>query len=633
MDRRRFLGLAGAGMGLAGVPLATGRQPTRRSLATLPAEYDRNDWYPHVTVAVEQDGTATETITLEGPDHPPSVKLLYSHRNEVDGLEIVEGEEALADNGSIFVWDVEQAATLQFRLPLAIDARHLRNTGVGESSVVADLSELVQVFRWETGPENLPRAHRFTIQPPSGWTAAAPGEKVDENSYEVTSPVITYGNSKRNFFFVGDTDVRVQPAGTQAIRIVEMPAADPVAPLDEAASLLADAVPELERILDHESEYPRLLIRGTTELMGSGGIARRDASFGVSENQRLIDGAGSTLLHELVHTYQRYYRCAGLRDCGSLGRRRRVYSEGGASYLMVYLAYLAGRLDEDGLIQRYRNLAEGGRSNVDDPLSVPAPEAVNGKGAPIHAAIDLDVRARTGGKRDVTDLLAAINDQSVLSESPDANVTDAKALEALYTLTGVDYADFFARYVYGADFPDEFFDGRYALGSAETVEFAAFRYPRAPEPPASLVAGETVTAPIEITNAGPVAGERTLELVVDRETVDAATVELEPSGSTSVSLGHEFDRPGEHDVRLTPLYRTTVTVETDTPTATATPTDTARPASTASRTPPTTTTERSSPTATGGQPGLGLLSGLAGIAGAAWWMNRLCNDRPSAEDE
>ena len=97
--------------------------------------------------------------------------------------------------------------------------------------------------------------------------------------------------------------------------------------------------------------------------------------------------------------------------------------------------------------------------------------------------------------------------------------------------------------------------------------FAAFQYAVEPPGPRHLAesmevpVGESKTFGVEVTNVGSVSGERSLEFVVGGETVSSRDVQLDPSGSTTVTFEHTFEETGEVDVRIPPAYADTMTVQ------------------------------------------------------------------------
>lgn len=165
---------------------------------------------------------------------------------------------------------------------------------------------------------------------------------------------------------------------------------------------------------------------------------------------------------------------------------------------------------------------------------------------------------------------------------------------------------------------------------ADGEAFAAFQYAVTPPGPRHLAAGtklligETASFDVEVTNVGSVPGERSVEFIVDDESLASEVVQLDPGGSTTISFEQKFGETGEVDLRIPPAFRGTYIVGQSTPTETepvpSTPTETEPVPTTPAKTEPASVGTKSDQdgygTASPGQPGFGLVSTLAGIGGA-----------------
>lgn len=80
--------------------------------------------------------------------------------------------------------------------------------------------------------------------------------------------------------------------------------------------------------------------------------------------------------------------------------------------------------------------------------------------------------------------------------------------------------------------------------------------------PAGGVAGDQVSVEVTVDTVGDAAGESALELRVDGETVDSASVSLDPGESQTVTLTHTFESAGEYDLAVAGEETTLTVYET-----------------------------------------------------------------------
>lgn len=630
MDRRAVLKLLAAGGSLAALPRrtsASGAVP--RPSASHPESpedgFQRDDWVPHHTLDIEKDGTTTLTITLEGPNAPTSITL-NSRRTTV--LEIVEGEDALSSGQGRYSWDVETASSVAFRIRLGEEYGRGMKTRVFEDSIASDVNELVQVNTWPDGPDTLPAAYRFTYKPPSGWSVVSAGERVAPDTYDLNPAVIQYGQTIKSLFAVGDFEVHERLASETTIRAAELPAANHPKSIEEILNLLAEATPVMEDMYGYGKRYPWAVIL-TPKDFESGGFPKDDSIF-FGDDAAFIDDGGSGFLGEQAATYDRAGRYSD-------GISSRWYIDGSSSYVSRYALYEIGRIDHERLIRMFRAWVTGaGQRNQEDPLGRPVSSATSyQKGTAIFALLDMEIRSRTDGEHDIGAWISEIADQRILQYRGEARhlIRDDEARPLLYEITGVDFTEFYDRFVHGSEFPENFFAEKYSLKNPQPL-YAAFEYPGIEMMPQEPKVEETVEVTVEMRNDADRTQQRTLDLVVDRESVAETDVRLEPGASTTVTLEHMFTSPGEHVVRVPPAYTETVTVDpTPTPTQTDTPGEatpspdgqTAGPsASPTSEKRTTTLTATTSP----GQPGLGPLGTIGGILGSIAYVLH----RDSSED-
>lgn len=541
------------------------------------------------------------------------MRLIYNTNNE-ENLEIVEGGNALEDNGTIDVWDIQAAQTVGYNLNVAL--QETSNTGVFEQSIVADLTELVQPLTWKGGVDSLPRTRRWTINPPDGWSVGFPGEKVDDNTYELTPQISAHRSSQYELFAVGNFDVIERNMGTSKMRIVTLPSADPHPSIQEVIDLFADTTPELENVFDYKDRFPQLaILTHSGDPFGSGGVAQEN-SFITTDDQQLFDPQNSTYVHEQAHTYQAFAWCSG--DCQE-HLHRYWYSEGVANYVEAYVPYRVGWLDEDEMVSMLQATADSNGA-WDGTVS----DSPHGRGSVVTAALDMDIRARTNGEHKIDSFLGPIMNQRAPEADSRILIEDSEALTVLYEITGVDYTDFYNRYVHGTEFSKGYYENQFSFDNPSSVDFAAIKYPSIEISEDELFVDEELTFTVEIINVGTRTASRTIAFTLGGQTVATQDLEFGPEQSTSVTFEHTFTDPGTYQLSVDEVTIDTLVVKKQ---ATPTPTPTPTPTKTASPTTPQPTSTGTSPTAEADSPGFGVMTALAGIGSAVGYYLYMNQDK------
>jgi hypothetical protein len=619
MNRRDFLtAVAGSGA-ITSLPSPVGAKDTGFQSMSFPHDgtdqFERDDWVPHHTLDINEDGITTLSISLEGPNAPSSITL-NSRRATV--MEVVEGEDALSSGQNSYSWDVERASSVAFRIQLGDKSGRGMKTAVFENSIASDLNEIVQVNQWPEGTDSLPKAYRFTFNPPDGWAAVSPGEQVAADTFDINPGIIQYGSSLKDLYAVGDFDVHERDAGETTIRYAQLPEGEHPYEIEEAIDLMADATPVIEAMYGPNLHYPWAAIFVPSPWERGGFIKDHSIIFG-DEDPLLGDG-GSTYTHEMGGLYTRAIACTSKR-CS------RWYITGAKSWVgRLYALYATDRIDHEELRRMLRAWINGSNDARDheDPLRVPVTDSPYTKGTAISVLLDMEIRARTDGAQDIGAWLREISDQRILQYSGDgrALINDEEARPLLYEITGVDYTEFYERYVHGSEFPEKFVEETFSIENPWPI-YEAFEYPRVDIPESEVAVGEPIEVTVEMRNDADKPQQRTLQLVVDGRGVAATEVQLDPGESTTVTLEHTFSSAGEYVVGVPPARSATISVAGEpTSTTSQSPTSDAtspspNPERTSARSTTSGTAEGSgAATASPGQPGLGVLTALAGVGSA-----------------
>ncbi len=366
--------------------------------------------------------------------------------------------------------------------------------------------------------------------------SVAPGKQVDTNTYDL------YPNRNQfqrpfDMFILGDIDVRHVTDVDPEIRFVELPSADGP-DQDELIHVLVQGQQLLEDYYGIDTQSSRLAFVPPPEVEPSGATMGGDA-IAIHANQAL-DDAKQGFLSEQVHTYERF-------------REPNWQFEGQTTWLMMLLMYDMGEFTKQQLLDEFHNDVRT------HEVTVPAADSVYDKGRAIMGAIDVDIRARTDKNADIGNYLRRTNDQRLVRDNL---LSRSKQLAALFDITGVDYTDFYERFVGGTDYPQEVFSDAFSVTDPEPIEsFAAFEYPAIEETTEEVILGESWGLDLEVNNIGNKAGGQTIELFVGQTSVDSTEVNLQPGESTTVTFEHTFDDISDHEIRVPPAYRETITVE------------------------------------------------------------------------
>lgn len=592
MHRRDYLALTAAFGGLGGLPsgaVATPASTTGTVSGGCTEGIQRTDWVPHYTVEIEKEGVATVEITVEGTEIPRDIGLGTGSSDQYTTL---QGEDALEEREWGLLWTPAINDTVTHEVPLGNYRAGNVVAEVSDDAVFTVVNELVAPTGWAGGVDALPEVHRFTINPPDGWTAAFSGDEVGTNTYEV-NPRLPLDQYPRELIAVGDFDVRTREVSGTGIRGVSLPSADGV-DVEDALDLWADALPHFEYYYQ-DAAFPKLGVIVPTPEGRRGGQAR-EHSFVVTDNLPLMERGTrtlSTVAAELGRTFQRH-------------DQPRWYLDGTNNWInQLLVLYEADRISEDELREHLQIAATEGGKYVGEPYETRLDEIEDARwmALPMLAALDMDVRARTNGEADYSDLLARTQDP----RGCDSYTVEREALlTALVDITGVAYVEFFERFIDGWDYPEVVLSEAFSVSNPRTVDFGpALKYASVDLSPEQPGVGEPMTVTGRLENVGSAEWESTVEFRVDGTAVGTRDVELAAGQAEIVTFEHIFEAPGPSVLALDrcPVGEVSVTPDT-TPTETA-----ASPTATATEGPTPTATE--SPV----QPGLGVLQALGGLGG------------------
>ncbi|GAB6879686.1 hypothetical protein JCM17823_19600 [Halorubrum gandharaense] len=341
----------------------------------------------------------------------------------------------------------------------------------------------------------------------------------------------------------------------ERFRLVVPEAAD----LDPAPDEIFDAFAHASEALPVGARNPETFaVAAPTGEIGwsARGIQTGDASLWVRDDEPAA-GADNVWTHEYVHTRQGYRAEASAR----------WFTEATATYYAALLAVERGDADFD---EFERVLARGERDPdastvLADPDTWGDAPADYTKGALVAGEVDRQIRLATDGRASLTPVFRDLNaapdpiTADTFLDAVESAVRDAdggdeaadevRALAERYTATE-DVPTTWDREAHEVAFGGT--PARVGYGLAEDGVRATGEYRDRPveRNPVTLVTGESLALDVAVRNTGGDAGTYTLELVVDGETVETRTGEVDGGAETTETFEHRFDEPGEHEVRI-----------------------------------------------------------------------------------
>lgn len=477
---------------------------------------------------------ATDTALSLTPDQPGSVGVVQTFdtpealtelRVTLDARSTVTAAEGFSNaGGDTWEWDGETAEP-RLRYDLVVNRTTDREGPIAGSGsyLYADVGEWALIQQPNTGLE---------------WRTTA---SINLNR---TTRVDGAGAVGSATAFLGPHEEYTREVAGQEIRLIVPAAADLADPPEAILDGLGNASRELN-VGDRDAMV--FAVAAPTDNVGWAvqGVQVGDTDFWARAN-RPIDSAGSTWLHEYVHTRQSF-------ETTESGQ---WITEATATW---YAALLSHQQEGVGFPGLSEYLERGTRSpQAESVLAEPSDWANNAhywKGALVSGELDRRLRLATDGGATLQRVLAALNDHSSVSNedilAAIAEAGTASQRDAAERLTTTSDAPA----VWDSEAHRDAFGGDAAL---LRVGFDSARDLRATGPyrnattvaPVTLAAGERLSVRTAVENLGGATGEYTVTLRVDDAVVATTNGTLAPDGRTSASLAHRFAEPGRYTVSI-----------------------------------------------------------------------------------
>lgn len=401
-------------------PVQEDNSRTPQAQISYPQSSQTSNYTVHQTLNIEKNGTVTVRLEVTGTEIPNELYLRWVYANAKPT--ILEGKQYLtATSHESFIWNTSHSVTYQLNLSETTPLFQFPR-GFTSKAVWFSQRNLLTV---KSSSISTPSAFRVTIHPPEGWNGTAPGKQIDDDTYELPARKNTHYFTPRDIYAVGDFQVyTTERAGTE-YRVAHVPSANPPPSPADHLELLASAGTVLGNQIGVDAAYGRFGLVVPDGPAHTGSAQARSHSYVVSETERgnpinLRKGGESIYVHEIAHTYLTF------------GGPEWI-SEGAATYLEPYILYKTGYISSEAYKRTLSDMASDyqGAKRI-----LPASNHYEG-GAVAIAALDLDIRARTNGKKNVTDFFAKVFDQSYAGY-----ISANESITALKSLTGADYSDF-----------------------------------------------------------------------------------------------------------------------------------------------------------------------------------------------
>jgi hypothetical protein len=331
------------------------------------------------------------------------------------------GDGRIARNGDVIVWSLPpDRGELRYRV--RID--HRKGKGYD-----AHCNEKWALFRGEdlfpptatlVVPEGTPSRARFRIELPNEWKVVTPFRKRKDGTFKIEQPHRDH-DRPTGWILAGKLGVnREEVAGVRLT--VASPVGQDVHRLDLLA-LLRWTLPELREVA---GELPgRLLVVSARDPMWRGGLSGPDSLYLHGDRPLIQRDGTSPLLHEALHVLMR-------ARAGSDGD---WVVEGLAEYYSLVLLQRTKTISDERYRKSLEKIAREGAA-VDNLRVSRSSGAITARAADVLHRLDRHVRAETGDRKGLDDVLRAL-------VTADVAITTDDFRRAAENATGLDLAAFF----------------------------------------------------------------------------------------------------------------------------------------------------------------------------------------------
>jgi hypothetical protein len=263
---------------------------------------------------------------------------------------------------------------------------------------------------------------RLRLRLPEGWSSVVPFRRLPDGSYDLADPDRRFDRPVGWMLFGRLGVLRERVAGVQVV--IGAPVGHGVRRQDQLA-LLRWTLPQLRKIAPLPE---RLVIVGATDPMWRGGLSGPRSAFVHASLPLIAEDATSPLLHEVVHAWM------GARS----GPGGDWIVEGLAELYSLEALQRSRTLSKRRTQRALERIAEKGRGVENVAAPERATSAVSARAVGLLRDLDAEIRAATGGARNLDDVVRAL----VGSSEP---VSLDRFRSVCERVTGSEFSAFFGR--------------------------------------------------------------------------------------------------------------------------------------------------------------------------------------------
>ncbi|WP_181686605.1 CARDB domain-containing protein [Halorhabdus salina] len=523
-------------------------------VASFPGSDSQQAAHPAATALATTDSsniTITQRLRLT-PDRPGEigVTVAVTIPDRVEGLEL-----RVPDSVSVTDTDgFEQAS----------GDRYEWTEAVAEPTITYDLP----ANRTATGEGPEPGSGTYLYADTGSWAIVSPpgpgvgyqwrGEDV---SVERRLTVPGEGVAGERMAYLGPSSTYSRTAHGQTFKLTVPSEASMVEDPDQVLATFATASDRL-RVGDRDEQVFTIVAPSDVD-WAVRGLQTADSDMWVAADQS-VDEADNTWLHEYVHSRQRLNTTTSTR----------WLVEGSATYYAAKLALEGDLVDFQAF---HRTLDRGTADRYDeDVLANPSTWSYRGqydKGGLVTGELDRQIRLETDRTSRFDAVFKTLN-------ARDSRFDHQRFVETVAGVSTQSVAEVADRYVTTTDRPSMWEQTEH--DAAFGVVPAQFTYQLPPdsdpyriesrfrnvsvEPLPTLVVGESLRIPVNVTNVGGTSGTYDTTVTIDGEDVAGVNGELAPGDSSTVTVPYTFEAPGSYRLGVGDATTTVTVSEPATPT-------------------------------------------------------------------
>jgi hypothetical protein len=236
---------------------------------------------------------------------------------------------------------------------------------------------------------------KLQLNLPAGWSLATPFPRYSSGRMRIDNPDRLF-DRPTGWIVAGDIGARRETIGDTRVTV-----AAPIGQNMRRMDMLAFLRWTLPTLQDLFPQFPeRLLVVGADDPMWRGALSAPDSLYVHSDRPLLSENATSTLLHEIVHVAMGAQSVPGAD----------WIVEGLAEYYSIEALHRSGTISDKRYEKAHADLVAWGETSA--PLnSDRSYGAITARAVGVLRAIDLEIRASSGGARSLDDVAGQLTNE------------------------------------------------------------------------------------------------------------------------------------------------------------------------------------------------------------------------------